>query len=109
MACPQGSVVTMRIAMLSDLETQGGAAIAASRLATALSDAEHEVVRLIGWPEGRSHPWTTVAIPSRTLGHRVARKLRPARVRDRLVHLAAKRALSQHLHQMRPDVINIPT
>jgi glycosyltransferase involved in cell wall biosynthesis len=46
----------VNIVMLSDHETLGGAAQAASRLATALC-REHEVVRLVLFPEGKPYPW----------------------------------------------------
>jgi glycosyltransferase involved in cell wall biosynthesis len=48
----------VKIVMLSDHETLGGAAQAASRLATALC-REHEVVRLVLFPDGTPHPWRT--------------------------------------------------
>jgi glycosyltransferase involved in cell wall biosynthesis len=48
----------VKIVMLSDHETLGGAAQAASRLATALC-REHEVVRLVLFPDGGTHRWRT--------------------------------------------------
>ena len=49
----------MHVVMLSDLETQGGAAIGASRLAEGLIKAGARVTRLVGYPDGQTHPWTT--------------------------------------------------
>jgi hypothetical protein len=48
--------------MLSDAETSGGAAIAASRLATALVEAGNDVTRIVFMPDAESHPWTTVSL-----------------------------------------------
>ena len=60
----------MRIAMISDLETSGGAAIAASRLAARLAEAGAEIVRCVRFADGRSHRWRTmvVAPPRRPRG-----------------------------------------
>jgi len=44
----------MRIVMLSDLESSGGAAIAAGRLAEALVVLGTEVIRVVGQPDGRT-------------------------------------------------------
>ncbi len=48
--------------MISDLETQGGAATAASRLAAGLCAAGHEVTRIVSQPDGDQHPWHTVRL-----------------------------------------------
>ena len=51
----------MHIVMLSDYETLGGAAVAASRLAEGLC-ADHDVTRCVPFPDGRPHPWRTWAL-----------------------------------------------
>ena len=47
----------MHIVMLSDYETQGGAAIAASRLAQSLCAAGQRVTRCVLYPDGKVHTW----------------------------------------------------
>jgi|GEM_PF-3326804 hypothetical protein len=44
----------MKIVMLSDFEMRGGAAIAASRLATGLLRAGHQVTRIVKSDAGRA-------------------------------------------------------
>ena len=44
----------MKIVMLSDFELRGGAAIAASRLATGLLRAGHQVTRIVKSDAGRA-------------------------------------------------------
>ncbi len=106
----------MRICMLSDLETQGGAAIAASRLAQGLSEAGHEVTRIVAEPDGASHPWRTARlVPTRQRWLRgvfaLSRNpnLSPALV-EALLDPAYQRLVSGQLRrllaEMRPQVIN---
>lgn len=56
----------MRVLMLSDGETRGGASTAAARLAGGLAGLGHEVLRVVRFPDapppGRSHPWRTEVI-----------------------------------------------
>ncbi len=76
----------MHVVMLSDAETSGGAAIAASRLAEALIWTGVRVTRIVGYPDRQGHPWATRALKI------------PLLVRQRLQHLLMK------LH---PDIINV--
>lgn len=52
----------MHIVMLSDLESEGGAAVAASRLAEALYKAGHQVTRVVHWADGQEHVWQTYVL-----------------------------------------------
>jgi len=52
----------MHVVILSDLETQGGAAIAASRLTEALIEQGVRVTRIVGIPDGERHPWDTLVL-----------------------------------------------
>ena len=66
----------MHILMLSDLETKGGAGIAAARLAKAMCRAGHRVTRLVATNDGRDHPWYTCVLkPPLPLMRRVVRRL----------------------------------
>ncbi len=53
----------MRILMLSDGETKGGASTAAARMAQGLARLGHEVLRVVRFPDapphGQEHPWRT--------------------------------------------------
>ena len=48
--------------MVSDFESTGGAAIAASRLAEGLNSLGHEVVRIVARAERKERPWRTVEL-----------------------------------------------
>lgn len=84
----------MRILMLSDCETLGGAAIAASRIADALGDLGHEVHRAVWLADGQDHSWHTHGDP---VGPEV-KSSDPARAEGWLADL---------LGELRPDVANI--
>lgn len=101
----------MHVVMLSDWETRGGAAVAASRLATGLVAAELQVTRLVVFPDRRRHPWRTMAVgaplvPLRRLVRRVA-PLAARVVLDRLARPAAEAALDRALARLRPDVVHL--
>ncbi|HVG19126.1 MAG TPA: glycosyl transferase, partial [Blastocatellia bacterium] len=70
----------MHIVMLSDAETEGGAAIAASRLAQALLEAGQKVTRLVAFPDGKEHSWNTTSLTNShplPIGRRIVRRLLP--------------------------------
>lgn len=106
----------MRIVMLSALETVGGAAIAASRLAEALIRAGVEVVRIVGRPGEGRYPRTTRVLQvsplertliqaarkvSKSLETRLATWVSRRRAKDLL------RDLEDLLHELRPDIMNL--
>jgi glycosyltransferase involved in cell wall biosynthesis len=100
----------MRIVMLSDLETQGGAAIAASGLAEAMCRAGHRVTRIVHAADRKEHSWSTIQLTPATspfLPYRAAMRLLPGRYREVLSDRAVQRALSDLLTDLRPDVINV--
>jgi glycosyltransferase involved in cell wall biosynthesis len=100
----------MHIAMLSDAETEGGAAIAASRLAQALLEAGHKVTRLLAFPDGKEHLWKTVSLtmpypPS--LARRVVRRMLPIAHREKWDESVIHKSLNSLLEDLSPDVINV--
>ncbi len=101
----------MHILMLSDLETKGGAGIAAARLAKAMCRAGHRVTRLVATNDGRDHPWYTCVLkPPLPLMRRVVRRLFTAGGREKWDRLAAPSIhlrLERLLDDLRPDVINV--
>jgi glycosyltransferase involved in cell wall biosynthesis len=98
----------MRIAMLSDTETKGGAAVAASRLADALVESGHGVTRIVGEPDGSEHSWETQVLTTPTSPYwRGARFLLPSNWKRSLNHSFCKDRLDKILSQVRPDVINV--
>jgi glycosyltransferase involved in cell wall biosynthesis len=98
----------MRVVMLSDLESSGGAAIAASRLAEALVGLGTEVFRVVGLPDGRTHPWKTEALmtPRERLLLNAMGKI-SGRLRMQVMHQVASHRLRALLARVQPDVVNI--
>jgi glycosyltransferase involved in cell wall biosynthesis len=95
----------IHIVMVSDFETKGGAAIAASRLAEAFCQAGHLVTRIVLRPDDRVHCWTTMAI-KRSLYIRILRLF--TLVTDvNLIDRACQRKLNHILGSLCPDVINV--
>lgn len=102
------SKTSMRVVILSDAETGGGAAICASRLAVGLIEQGCEVIRLVRVGNGQG-PWKTQVLDSSTalgLWNRVGRKLgwidaTASRVTD------SNQQLKESLAALKPDVINI--
>jgi glycosyltransferase involved in cell wall biosynthesis len=102
----------MHVLMISDLETQGGAAVAASRLADALCQAGHQVTRLVHLSDRREHDWKTVRLTTNngqgpSLPLRVVRRLLPDEQRQAWDERDVLRHLREGLAELRPDVINI--
>ena len=98
----------MRIVMLSDNESLGGAAIAASRLAEALIGLGAEVIRIVGQTDWRNHPWTTEIL----MTHREYLLMKAigkvsTRLKTRAVNLVTARRLGALLTQLKPDIINV--
>jgi glycosyltransferase involved in cell wall biosynthesis len=94
--------------MLSDNESSGGAAIAASRLAEALVGLGAEVIRIVGHRDWRNHPWRTELL----MTHREYLVMKAigkvsARLQTRAVNLVALRRLKVLLTQLKPDIINV--
>jgi len=99
----------MRVIILSDNETAGGAAIATSRLASGLTMEDFEVIRIVGTPDGNEHPWTTIPMQMRlheqmalALTSRMSQK-----VAARMKTLILSRRLNRLLSNVRPDIISV--
>ena len=99
----------MRILMLSDLESRGGAARCAVRLAQGLRQAGHEVMRVVGAADdelARTNlqvlrlPWIERKLAG--AAGRLSQAARQSTYRSRL-----PRALARSIEALRPDVINV--
>jgi glycosyltransferase involved in cell wall biosynthesis len=107
----------MHILMLSDFETQGGAAIAASRLAEALCQAGHRITRVLNMRDGEEHLWMTrplasmIAPAAPSLMERVGWRLMPFKTQHAWEKHETKRqialALEKTIAMLNPDCINI--
>jgi len=95
--------------MLSDIETSGGAAIAASRLAEALIQLDAQVTRIVSNSDGLEHPWSTKILRAQ-LWEKVPLKVLGF-ASKRLAKYTRERLVCQHLHnlliKLSPDVINV--
>jgi glycosyltransferase involved in cell wall biosynthesis len=96
----------VEILFLSDWETQGGAAVAAGRLAATLCRRGQRVLWAVNVAGADANPWRTVTIV----------RSRPERIVDRLCAEPGEQAVSRWLCQrrllrllasMRPDVIHL--
>lgn len=97
----------MRVVMISDFETSGGAAIAASRLAHGLVDLGHDVQRIVAIPNSNGNPWRTQTIAQkRAIPLRAVRRALP-RLGLTLDRSSAEKELARALRNTRPDVINL--
>jgi glycosyltransferase involved in cell wall biosynthesis len=100
----------MHFVLLSDMETQGGAAISASGLAEGLCRAGHRVTRVVYKRDKNEHAWNTVPLPqmvSPFLPYRIAVRLLPCHYQEQLSNRSAQRRLNEILTDLRPDVINV--
>jgi glycosyltransferase involved in cell wall biosynthesis len=100
----------VNIVMLSDHESQGGAAQSACRLAEALC-CYHQVTRVVLIPDGKPHPWRTEVLGPESrwatwLNH-APRKLWPGRFPWPHTPRHVGMRLRRLLMQLRPDVINL--
>lgn len=100
----------MHIVMVSDMVTQGGAAIAASRLAEALCQSGHRVTRLVAMADGQQHDWGTrelaLSFPLPLHQRLVWHALMPAG-RESFGNRLVRKRLDYLLTELRPDVINV--
>jgi len=96
----------MHIVMVSDLETQGGAAIAASRLAQALCHLGHKVTRIVNIGDGVEHNWRTAQL-SFAPYDRVAKRVVPSPIFKTVAGRFYKIKLANILKTLKPDVINV--
>lgn len=98
----------MNIAILSDNEDQGGAGIAATRLALALSSSGHSVTRLVYHLSSHSYnKYETVALCCQSsVPLRITRKLLPSALRA-VVGFQVVRRLDACLERLQPDIINV--
>jgi glycosyltransferase involved in cell wall biosynthesis len=93
--------------MLSDMETQGGAGIAASWLADGLAQAGSRITRIVETPDGEQHSWKTLTVSrNAAFVQRVARKFLPI-LRESINSSTMSFALETLLDKLQPDLISI--
>lgn len=98
----------MKIVMLSDFETLGGAAIAASRLANELCNRGHTVFRIIHLPDYEPHQWNTAVLAGQTYTFTTGvRKIIPFFWRTGLGNQLLSTRLFDLLDDLQPDIINV--
>jgi glycosyltransferase involved in cell wall biosynthesis len=100
----------VKIVMLSDHESLGGAAQSTCRLAEALARTD-EVVRVCLFPDGRPHPWQTHVVgiesPLARQLRRVPRRFWPRRFPRPATPAFVAGQLRRLLKKLAPDVINV--
>jgi glycosyltransferase involved in cell wall biosynthesis len=99
----------MRLVVLSDCETSGGAAIAATRLILGLSEAGHDVVRLVHLPgDANRGGWAVRPLLGvHVFGSRLRRRFAAGGWASRLLASAARVQLGHALEALRPDAISV--
>ncbi|HMV48443.1 MAG TPA: glycosyltransferase, partial [Blastocatellia bacterium] len=100
----------MHIVLVSDAETQGGAGIAASRLADSLWQAGHRVTRLVAATDEKHHIWQTQTLALSyplPLLQRLAWHVLPPGEREAFGNRLLRGRLNELLAELRPDVINL--
>src|SRR5215471_3324424 len=97
----------MHVVMLSDAETKGGAAIAASRLAEALHRLGHRVTRIVHLASGQDHSWSTLSMDFDSSLRRAARAMVPSQIRKAFEIQSVRHRLNGALDILSPDVVNV--
>lgn len=98
----------MKILMLSDFETDGGAAIVAERLATALSRRGHSISRVVYGADQEPHSWSRYRLlPRNQLAYRTFRRSLSSPLADKADRVITRRSYAKILRRERPDVVNI--
>ncbi len=96
----------MRIALVSDYESSGGANIACGWLARGLIEKNHEVVRIVCNADGQEHPWSTKTwLPPFYI--RGLRRVGLKRAYLESARLYFIKQIAKYLHDFKPDVVNI--
>lgn len=99
----------MKVLVVSDFQTHGGAAMAATRVCVALAERGHEVVRLVCRPDdgGEGGRVMTLHWRSQTgaLG-RLRRRLTPRAARGEVDRRVVERAFASVAASVRPDVVH---
>jgi glycosyltransferase involved in cell wall biosynthesis len=99
----------MHIVMLSDMETRGGAAVAATGLAEALLRLGHCVTRIVDAADEKEHDWKTLRLcqTTRSFFYRAAVRVLPLFYQETASRKSLELRLRQMLVDLRPDVINV--
>jgi len=99
----------MHVVMLSDTVTSGGAAIAASRLAEALMQANMKVTRIVGKPDGLERSWKSEILQVKSWEKRILRPINFVH-KDLARYFESKiisLTLDRLLMNLNPDFINV--
>jgi glycosyltransferase involved in cell wall biosynthesis len=96
----------MHILIISDRETRGGAAVSASRLASALCGEGHTVTRLVAKSDQKIYPWQTVEITP-SIYEMAIRYVLPSTPSEKFMIWRRKKNLRNIFKVIRPDVINV--
>lgn len=100
----------MRVVLVSDLESRGGAAIATTRLAEGLHREGADVIRLVAEGDGQKHPWRTLVVPGRfrrTLRCRLQNRFLPDPWVRVLEEPGTRQRLRKTLLALQPDLIHL--
>ncbi len=100
----------MKIALISDLECEGGAAQATTSLAVSLLQAGHDVLRIVARADHPNPRWKRTVVAGAWAGSLVSRaccKFLPADKRKKLYASLTTRKIIKTLNNFEPDVINI--
>jgi glycosyltransferase involved in cell wall biosynthesis len=103
-------ISTMRIAIVSDEETLGGAAVGATRLADGLIDAGHDVWRVLAASnDHKGGRWRAEVLPAMPRPLKALARLPAAasRLRAHVYPRLSLGHLEAALERIRPDVINV--
>lgn len=96
----------MKILMVSDSETVGGAAVCASRLAESLCSLGHEVVRFLPVRDRRQAPWKVV-ISKPGLWEKALYRVLPQRLWSAIAENQRAIELRRAIRLFNPDIINV--
>src|SRR5262245_66029933 len=97
----------MHVVMLSDAETKGGAAIAASRLAEALHRLGHRVTRIVHLASGQGHSWSTLSMDFDSSLRRAARAMVSSQLRKAFEIQSVGHRLSGAVDVLSPEMWSV--
>lgn len=101
----------MHVVMLSDMETTGGAAIAASRLAKALADKGMKISRIMGIGESSfpTNAWDSYTVFPNISGGYIPKLIEKCAIGSitRIYSKISERRIGALLNALKPDIINV--
>jgi len=101
----------MHVVMLSDMETTGGAAIAASRLATALADKDINISRITGIADSSfpTDAWNSYTVFPNISGGYIPKLIEKCAIGSltRIYTKISEKRIAALLKILKPDIINV--